>query len=439
MEHDDNEQNPSLTLHIRPEQKLINADGSERYIDFHIQVGPVLAQRKPERPPLKLALVLDRSGSMQGEKLSIAKRATLAVLDQLTMRDSVAVVVFDDRIDVVQSVAQVTPELKNRVRAALKGIEARANTALHEGWLTGCNSLVSDGGAMAGDMLARCFLLTDGIANVGVTDPERIAGEAAGVREHTNISTSTFGIGQDYNELLLGPMAVAGGGQFHHLRTPDEIFNTFVGELGELLSIAARQVRLEVEVESGLNMELISAYWMDTTRGSIAIGDLQYNEEQHAIIRVRFPAQWSSEKRTVRARLVWLEGKSDRKTAWQELHFSYASDAACKDDVRDPEVVRLASLQEADRARREAIARNNRGDLAGARSVVQRAMKQVASNAPAAPSLQAEVNSLDAFQAQMASAPLPPAVAKEQYYQQQRRSRNKADYRNFTPGEEDEE
>src|SRR5438132_172271 len=95
--------------------------------------------------------------------------------------------------------------------------------------------------------LTRCFLLTDGLANVGVTDVEQIAADAAGVRANAGVGTSTFGIGLDYNEALLGPMAVAGGGQFHNLRSPAEIATTFLGELGELLAVAARDVRLEIE------------------------------------------------------------------------------------------------------------------------------------------------------------------------------------------------
>jgi Ca-activated chloride channel family protein len=438
MDQNGNDKKALLTLHARPERTLIRKNGDECAIDFHVRVGVRPERKESVRAPLRLALVLDRSGSMQGEKLRIAKRAALAVLDQLSERDSVALVVFDNRIDVIQSAAPVTPKLKQQIQAALQHIDARANTALYEGWLTGCNAIVSDVGSSAGDGLARCFLLTDGIANVGVTDPERIASEAAGVREHTKISTSTFGIGQDYNELVLGPMAVAGGGQFHHLRSPDEIFHTFVGELGELLSIAARQVRVEVQIESGLKMELLSAYWMEAERGSIALGDLQYGEDQHAVIRVQFPAQWNSEKRTVRVRLLWSEGTSERETPWQELHFSYASDKDCDEETRAADVVQVVSLQEADYARREAIARSNRGDVAGARAVLQQAASRVERNAPAAPALQAEISALEAFSDQMANAPLPPSVAKEQYYQQQRRSRNKADYRQSNSIKEEE-
>lgn len=428
----------SLTLRMRSERKLIQKDGSTCALDLHIQVGPVPTQRETKRPALRLALVLDRSGSMEGEKLQIAKRATLAVLDQLTEKDSVSVVVFDHQIDVVQSVAQVTPTLKKQVKSVLHEIDARASTALHEGWLTGCNSLVNDVAPAPAEELARCFLLTDGIANVGETDPERIASEAAGIREHTRISTSTFGIGSDYNELLLGPMAVAGGGQFHHLRSPEEILNTFVGELGELLSIAVRQVRLEVEVESGLKMELVSAYWMDPARNSIAVGDLQYGAEQHVVIRVQFPAQWNSQQRTVRARLLWSDGTGERASAWQELHFLYAEEEALKAEVPDAEAVDIAGIHEADRARREAIVLNSRGDLAGAQAVVQKAVSQVAQGAAASPALEAELNLLNDFE-KAAATPMSAPLAKEYYYQQQRRSRNKADYRNAPVEPEEQE
>src|SRR5258707_10882527 len=173
-----------LTLQPRPERKLLRKSGGECAIDFLVRVVPSPEQKSSNRASLRLALVLDRSGSMQGEKLTLAKRAALAVLDHLSGRDSVAVVTFDNQIDVIQSVAPVTPALKRQVQATLQHIEARASTALHEGWLTGCNALTSDVGSSAGGELARCFLLTDGIANVGVVDPERIASERS--EEHTS-------------------------------------------------------------------------------------------------------------------------------------------------------------------------------------------------------------------------------------------------------------
>lgn len=120
-----------VTLLATPERRLIRHSGSFRHVVYTIEAAP--AKPDAARLPLTLALVLDRSGSMQGDKLQTAKRAALAVLDRLEERDRVALVVFDDRIDVVQPCASAAPSLRARLRAALSEIEARGSTALHEG------------------------------------------------------------------------------------------------------------------------------------------------------------------------------------------------------------------------------------------------------------------------------------------------------------------
>src|ERR1051326_5027794 len=134
----------TISLKMQPERRLIREDGSFRHVDFHVQVNQPTVKTEAARTPLTLALVLDRSGSMQGEKIKIAKQAALSVVDRLDERDQIAVVVFDDRIDVIQAKAAVTPAIKASIRAALVQIEARANTALHEGWLTGCKAIASE-------------------------------------------------------------------------------------------------------------------------------------------------------------------------------------------------------------------------------------------------------------------------------------------------------
>src|SRR5262249_51083920 len=139
-------------------------------------------------------------------------------------------------------------------------IEARGSTALHEGWLRGCQAIAANEAAHDGQALARCWLFTDGQANVGETDPERIATEAAGIRDNAGIGTSTFGFGADYNEQLLGPLAVAGGGQFHHLESVRDLARTFQGERNALFAVAAMRVRLVIEVAPGMTGDLVSAF-----------------------------------------------------------------------------------------------------------------------------------------------------------------------------------
>jgi len=351
------------------------------------------------------------------------------VLDRLDERDQVAVVVFDNQIDVVQAAAPASSETKGRIARALAGIEARANTALHEGWLTGCKAIAGDTLPAHEGRVARCFLLTDGLANVGLTDPEQIAGEAAGIRERAGIGTSTFGIGDDYDESLLGPLAVAGGGQFHNLRTADEIAHTFIGELGELLAVAAAQVRLELSPDSGVTADVVSEYWAGGEAGpqSIAVGDLLAGEERHIVVRFTFPPE-SGKSRTVRARTVWVSGGETHATEWQALEFWYADHATCDAEPRDPAAMHWVGLHHAERAKRRASEMNRRGEYEEARKLLHEIAAKIKEYAGTDADLLAAVRDLEETQHRV-SEPMAAPMLKEMYFRAQTASRSQRDLR----------
>lgn len=429
---DDRTTDAALTLDAAPERIRIRPVTSYRHIDFRVKVA-AHTTAKPDRTPVTLALVLDRSGSMSGEKLATAKRAASAVLDQLDERDTIAVVVFDSQIDVVQRAAPATHEIKTRAIAALNAVEARASTALHEGWLTGCQAIASDSPAAQGRGPARCFLLTDGIANVGETDPEKIASDAAGVRERTGIATSTFGIGDDYQEHLLAPMAVAGAGQFHHLRSAADIAFALPGELGAALAAVASQVRLELLVDPGVGVDVVSRYWPSEvepgSRWSIAIGDLMGGEERHVVVRFGFPPAGGLAGKVVRARLVWRAAGVEHATDWRAVQFTYADHQTCDLEARDASVMHWVGLHHADRAQIEAARLNRLGQFEAARDLVHRVARRIGEYAGGDPDLQRAYQELLALEHVVASQPLAAPVAKEMTYQRQRASRAQADYR----------
>lgn len=421
-------------LEPRQERRLIARGGCTRHVDFFVRVGEAPATIEADRPPLNVALVLDRSGSMSGEKLRTAKKATLALLDRLTERDAVGVVVFDDRIDTVQAVSKATPVVKAHIRAELARIEARANTALHEGWLTGCNAIVETMGANNGEAIARCFLLTDGLANVGITEPEEIAGQAGNIREHTGIGTSTFGVGEDYSEELLGPMAVAGGGQFHHLRSASEIGTTFVRELGEMLAVAAVNVRLELEVPAGLPVEVMSAYRAAPdaakTHWTVTLGDLLSQEERHVVARFTFlPHTGATEQETVRARIVWTAKGEEQHTEWREVVFRYADAAACDAEPFDPTVMHWVGQHLSDRTQIRSVRFTKGGEHRLAAAEVQEAIAELSSYVAEAPELQEDLRALEELAQQIEQGKMDAGDLKERYYRSQTRSSGKRDLR----------
>lgn len=321
----------SATLEGRAERATIPEQGGVTHIDYKLKVSQPPAptdDAKTERKPLALSLVLDRSGSMGGGKLDVAKYATSAVLDRLDERDLVSVTVFDTQIDLIQPLAAATPERKEAIRAELARVQPRGGTALFDGWQRGVQALTDQKGATK-DRLAHCFLLTDGQANNGLTDIEQIATEVGMVQQTQGIGTSTFGIGDDYQEELLGPMSVAGGGQFHHIDEPGEIARMFVTQLGELLAVALPHVRLEFDFPAGAKAEVISAYWAhpgaEEDGRVTTIGDLLAGETRSIVFALTFPAGKVGEEVHVRARLVWAIEGGEQASGWNDVTLTYAT------------------------------------------------------------------------------------------------------------------
>ncbi len=431
-------------LDPRSERRLLRAGGSSSFLDVVVRVAKSPNRAQPERSPVHVALVIDRSGSMAGEKVRTAKRAALAVLDALNERDTAAVVVFDSRIDVVQAEEPVTALVKAHVAAELANIDARDSTALHEGWLVGCRAIAADSAepsAEARSGVRRCFLLTDGQANVGLTRSDELAQAAAQVREMAHVSTSTFGIGTDYDEELLGPMAEAGGGQFHHLRTPQEIATTFVGELEQMLGTLARDARLEIKATRGITVELVSAYpWQagapspaDSGRWAATLGDLVGGEDRHVVVSLNFPpADAATREHTVQVRLTWQDEAGSHATAWQRSAFRYAeSDAAYDAEPRDETVLHYAAKHLSDRAQREAIRARKGGDLERARTTSREVRFSLSSLALSQDDdvLLDELQSLAAMEDELSALTLDSASLKERYYRSQLRASSKPDLR----------
>ncbi|ODU23937.1 MAG: hypothetical protein ABS95_02780 [Verrucomicrobia bacterium SCN 57-15] len=203
-------------------------------------------KRPPNRPPLNLALVLDRSSSMGADmKFSHAIGAARAVIENLTERDTVSMVAFNERSLVLSPAGRVVnkPFLFQR----LSEVSPDGITDLSAGLLEGIAQISSQN---AEGQVKHVLLLTDGQANTGVTDPAALS-KIAETAHAKGIGVSTLGCGTDFNEKLLTDLATAGGGRYTYVKSSEQLPAAFREELRGLLEVVAQNVRLKIFVKQG--------------------------------------------------------------------------------------------------------------------------------------------------------------------------------------------
>lgn len=234
-----------------------------------------------QRPPQALALVIDRSGSMSGRPLEEAKRCAEYVLSKLRPSDAVALVKFDNRVQRLWPAAPLGDGAPQR--AAIAGIHAGGNTNLHGGWKEGADTLAD----VAGQGLKRVILLSDGQANEGVTDANEIAAQCAAWAAK-GVTTSTYGLGNSFNEELMVAMARAGGGNHYYGDTADDLMEPFQQELELLGNLCLRDLRLTASVPDGFGVEMVNQ--LPKTDAGWRLPDLAWGAEAWAVLRVTVPA-----------------------------------------------------------------------------------------------------------------------------------------------------
>ena len=241
----------TLILKLEPDQRVVLA-GENREVVLKVDLTAAKSKPSARRLPLNLAIVIDRSGSMGGAKMEKARQAASGLIDQLTSKDIVSVVAYHDRAETIWPASPVTEreDIKRRIEAIRPG----GSTALYAGVETGAEQLARNFGS---DRINRVILLSDGLANIGpssTADLKDLGRRLAG----RGYSVSTIGVGDDYNEDLMAGIAAASDANYYYVKDAEKLPEIFAKELGELVSITARSVRIEIICPDGVEpIELI--------------------------------------------------------------------------------------------------------------------------------------------------------------------------------------
>ena len=223
--------------------------------DFHVLVRLQSQHQEGfKRTPFNLALVVDRSGSMDGPKLREAKRCVIDLINRMNPEDQVGLVQYDDHVDTIVPLTPVE-QVSGIIEALVQGITANGSTDLHAGWLKGGEMLAPTADR---ESICHVILLSDGQANIGLVDTTQIS-EQVSALAGAGVTTTTVGLGADFNEELMTAIAQAGHGNAHYGERAIDLAETFDAEIGLLSQLQWRNVELSI-FGCSTHIEMLNTY-----------------------------------------------------------------------------------------------------------------------------------------------------------------------------------
>ena len=258
-------------------------NGKEKYAYIAVKITGNEKQTEKKRVPLNISLVLDRSGSMSGNAMKFAKDAAKFVVKQLSSEDYLSIVNYDDIVEVTSPSQQV--KNKELLIEKIDKITSR-NMSNLSGTLEGYKQVA---GTKKSNYVNRVLLLTDGLANTGITNPIQLNKIASGKFQEEGIALSTFGLGSEYDEDLLTQMAESGRGNYYYIDKADRIPEIFAKELEGLLNVVAQNTAVTIELPSGVKCEKVYGYPHIEENGKItvALNDIFTKEDKVFLLKVK--------------------------------------------------------------------------------------------------------------------------------------------------------
>ena len=364
---------------IRLEHQLLAIEKENR-VHAMLELHAPAPETKGDRPPLHLALVIDRSGSMSGPKLHYAKQSAAYLAKRLDPKDQMALVVYDDEVDLVASMGQLHGD---PIVKTIDTIFPGGSTNLSGGWLKGIEEARRDDESGA----RKVLLLTDGLANVGITDSATLTTMAREAK-NSGVGTTTIGFGDGFDEQLLTDMATAGGGSSYYAASPDDAPGIFAQEFDDLVALVAQNVSVEIRPTYDVEvLGVLNDFPITPVAGGLQVnaGDAYADESRRVIFELQIPSMAELGVATV-AEVVIRYVTVGEEVAARELKLPLTINMVSADEASnatpDNEVVEEVLILKSARAQAKARKRADGGDIAGARELLQRTAEELRKAAP---------------------------------------------------------
>jgi Ca-activated chloride channel homolog len=359
---------------VETDRGILPADETQNVI-----VKVTLDAPKPtetlSRPAVNLAIVLDRSGSMAGQKLERAKEAAIEALRRLGGQDVFSVIIYDHNVETIVP-AQPARNTEG-IEARIRQIQPGGTTALFGGVSQGASEIRKNVG---GEYVHRIILLSDGIANVGPSTPEDLGRLGAALIKET-ISVTTVGVGTDYNEDLMTRLSQNSDGNTYFVEASQDLPRIFAAELGDVLNVVAKKVHVMIDCPEGITpVKIIGREGRIKGKAvELSMNQLYGGQEKYALVEMQLRGAKSGEQMEIAKAQVSYDNPltKKRETATGQVSAQFSDDLKQVEKSTNIEVKREYELNQNALEQEKAIGLSDKGQVPSAVQALKKSAEKL--------------------------------------------------------------
>lgn len=346
--------------------------------------APAVAVQPRARAPMAISLVVDTSGSMAGEKIQHARMAAQSLLESMRDGDIVSIYAFSSGVTEIAPPTTLSAATRGGLMQRISLLQAAGGTNMWDGMRAGVSRMSQ---APATHPIRRIFLISDGHANIGPSDPVSLGNLAAGATEYGTQITA-IGVGYDYDQSTLGALAVRSSGRLYHLGQSHQMAAILEQELNLLARSVALHAYIEVVPAPGVVIleGATAGAVLEGGRLRYPLGAIHAGQRREILFRARVDTSTPGSRQLATARLVY-ETPNEREQRVQTAPIAYevTRDRAAAERSAAPRVVAMVADHEAATAQIRAAALMQQGQSQQAAVVLDEARRRVEATAAAAP------------------------------------------------------
>ena len=301
--------------HLIQNKVLQGSDGTVG-LNLTLQVAELPATDGGETRNVDMVIVLDRSGSMKGRKIEDARRAVLELLSSLSAQDRFALITYSDGVHIASGLSKVTAANRVRLASAVNTIRAGGGTNLGAGLQAGIDTLISPNHHTNA---AKLILISDGLANKGLTDVKALS-DIAAVAVEKEFAVSTVGVGVDFNEHLMTAIADRGTGNYYYLENPAAFAEIFQKEFYNTQTAIVTGVKIQVPMISGITLTDAAGYPIINQNDHLVFypGNLHSGQTRKLFLTLKVPTNSQKTFELNQLKLSYQYGDRSYETALEE-------------------------------------------------------------------------------------------------------------------------